>query len=143
MPTKMSEFESFGVWICGHTSKLLIAAVEKGVSPPKSVSMTIFQVYSEIRTSHERLGQITRYASQLPSASLNVSKSDYLRFQLESYFQEIYILKMRIEAFLNLLEKQPILRRNKEIKDTAACSLHVYKIDHPAAGETRTRNEVQ
>jgi hypothetical protein len=111
----MSEFESFGVWICGHTSKLLIPAVEKGVSPPKSLGMTIFQVYSEIHTSHERLGQITRYVGRVPLGSLRVSKLDYLRLQLESYLQETYILKMRIKAFLNLLEKQPPLRRHKEI----------------------------
>ncbi|SRR5713226_4976557 len=111
----MSEFESFGVWICDHTGELLVPAVETGVSLPKSLVMDIFQAYSEIHTSRERLGQITRYASRAPLASLSVSKLDYLRFQIESYFQEAYILKMRIDAFLNLLEKQPLLRRHKEI----------------------------
>ena len=83
----MSHFESFGAWISDYASKVLVPAVKTRVSPPKSLGMKVFQAYMEIHTSCERLRQITRCASQRLPASLNVSKSDYLRFQIESYFR--------------------------------------------------------
>ncbi len=62
--------------------------------------------FDEIVTSYLRLKDIEIYTKRFPYRNTGISALRYLKYHIESYFNEIYIFKLRLEAFLGFLEKR-------------------------------------
>ncbi len=68
------------------------------------IQRKIFIPFTEICSSYEALKNILIYISNYLKVR-GVSKSTYLSYHIENYLNEIYILKGRLENYLNILEK--------------------------------------
>ena len=83
----------------------------------------VFYGYIEIDASVKTLRDIEVYISSFPYRNKNITKPRHLRYHIESYFNEIYILKERLNAYLTVVgrcfkgdQRQPsILKTTKPI----------------------------
>ncbi len=60
----------------------------------------IFANYREVDACVERLSDVSVYIGSYPYRSVELDKNRYLRYHIENYFHEIYILRERLTAFL-------------------------------------------
>lgn len=65
----------------------------------------IFRAVIEIEQAKNALVDISIYIRSFPYKSKKLSRSRYLRYHVENYYNEIYLLKERIKAFANILKK--------------------------------------
>lgn len=65
----------------------------------------IFSRFTEISNAYDQLQNIEIYLRRSPYNSLGVSKVQYLRYNIENYFHNIYVLKERLIAYLNFIIK--------------------------------------
>jgi hypothetical protein len=68
--------------------------------------VTIFQGVVEISESLETLDDIELMVSRFPLRKTRISRERYLRFLVEAYFGEIYILKERLIRYLTRIGRQ-------------------------------------
>ena len=109
----MSHFESFGVWISDYASRVLVPAVKDRVSAAEVIRHEgCLSVHGD---SYKLRTLTTDHALRQSTIASIVECFEVGLFAVPNrvLFSRDLILKMRIEAFLNLLEKQPILRRHK------------------------------
>jgi hypothetical protein len=71
----------------------------------KFIANKIFRPMSEILTSIWLIENIAIYVRTFPHKRQNVSHLSYLRYHVENYLNEIYILQTRLISYLNTLEK--------------------------------------
>ena len=75
------------------------------------------QEFSEINSSIERLDQCLVYLTHFPAKKSfrfhGLSESDWLRYHIEAYLQETYILYTRLTRFLRMVEKVAIASSDK------------------------------
>ena len=69
------------------------------------ISEKLFKPSSEIFANIEALENIAVYARSFPYRRQGISRVDYLKYHIENYLNEIYILKNRLIAFLNLVDR--------------------------------------
>jgi hypothetical protein len=69
----------------------------------------------EIHATLDRLDQILTYLSHYPGnkAFRGRSEADWLRYHIEFYLQEIYVLRERLRRFLKKVEKAAVDARDK------------------------------
>lgn len=69
----------------------------------------IFYGFSEIMNSYESLLDCEVYVKQYPNyqsfGKRKITRVRYLRYHIEKYFEEVYILKVRLEAYTNTVKK--------------------------------------
>jgi hypothetical protein len=65
----------------------------------------IFYRFIEISDSYERLLDIETYLTKFPYGNSRITKTRHLRFIVEAYLQETYILKERLISFLKILSR--------------------------------------
>lgn len=83
----------------------------------------IFQGFLEIDSSVRTLNDIEIYIATFPYRNKPITKPRHLRYHLENYFNEIYLLKERLKAYLTKIGRyykkdnrhQSILRRTRPI----------------------------
>jgi hypothetical protein len=63
------------------------------------------QAVSEIEASYRSLLVAEEYIQQLPSGNTNITRSQHLRYVVETWLNEVYILKERLKRFLQVLEE--------------------------------------
>jgi hypothetical protein len=63
------------------------------------VAAKLFHGFSEIFSSSERLKQIEQYIRRFPCRDTNISRLDYLKYHIENWLNEVYILKERMIAY--------------------------------------------
>ena len=71
----------------------------------KFIANKIFRPMSEIITTIWSIENIAVYVRTFPHKRQNVSRLSYLRYHIENYLNEIYILQTRLISYLNTLEK--------------------------------------
>lgn len=75
------------------------------------------QEFTEINSSIERLNQALVYLTHFPASKdfrfHKLSEADWLRYHIEAYLQETYVLYCRITRFLRKLEKVAIASSDK------------------------------
>ncbi|MBU2617538.1 MAG: hypothetical protein KKI07_02530 [Euryarchaeota archaeon] len=87
-----------------------------GLKGPKSVNRNIppiehfianklFRPLGEILFSVEAIENIAIYARSFPYKRQGVSRATYLKYHVENYLNELYLLKNRLIAYLKLIEK--------------------------------------
>jgi hypothetical protein len=86
-------------------------------SPNERYWLDWFQEFSEIDASMKRLDQALVYLSHYPDARVfrfhKLSEADWIRYHVEGYLQETYILCERLRRFLRKVEKVAIAARDK------------------------------
>jgi hypothetical protein len=65
----------------------------------------IFQGFFEIQSSVSTLDDIEIYISTFPYRNKPITRPRHLRYHLENYFNEIYLLKERLKAYLAKIGK--------------------------------------
>lgn len=78
----------------------LIPKVAPAELPPEErFAVDTFHGFMEIRGTLERLHDIELYVRRFPYRGSRVTRERYLRFHIEAYFHEAYILRERLSAF--------------------------------------------
>ncbi len=65
----------------------------------------LFKPLSELITNMDALENISIYVARFPYSGQKVSRLDYLKYHIENYLNELYILKNRLIAYLTSLER--------------------------------------
>jgi hypothetical protein len=74
------------------------------IPTPKEIYLKrIFDGFSEIHSSYQALTDIEIYINRFPFSATSVTKPRYLRYHVENYFNEMYLLKKRLLAFLTII----------------------------------------
>lgn len=77
-----------------------------------------FREFVEIQASVQRLEQALVYLSHYPASRVfrfhGLSEADWLRYHIEAYIQETYILCERVKRFLRKVEKATIAANDKD-----------------------------
>jgi hypothetical protein len=60
----------------------------------------------EVIKSRDSLRDIEYYIGRFPYRSKRVAKHSYLQFHAEAFFHEVYILQLRLQDYLTLMERQ-------------------------------------
>jgi hypothetical protein len=93
--------------------------VQKGPEPTANERYWLnwFQDFGEVDASLTRLDQALVYLSHYPSSRVfrfhGLSEADWIRYHVEAYLQETYILSERLRRFLKKVEKTAIAARDK------------------------------
>jgi hypothetical protein len=78
---------------------------QKSSRRDKFIANKIFRPMSEIITTIWSIENIAVYVRTFPHKRQKVSHLSYLRYHIENYLNEIYILQTRLISYLNTLEK--------------------------------------
>lgn len=74
--------------------------------------------FNEILQSVATLNDVAIYINSFPFKNKSLRKTRFLRYNIECYFNEIYLFKERLIIFLNVLQKEYRMdKRYKSIKD--------------------------
>lgn len=83
-----------------------------------------FRAWSEIYNSYERLGHAVAFLSHFPRIRVfrihSISEGTWMRYHLEMYLQEEYILFQRLNEFLTKIERTA--KRSKDAKGAGVAS---------------------
>ena len=71
----------------------------------KFIASSVFQPVGEIINTISAIENIEIYIRRFPYAKQGISQLGYLRYHVENYLYEIYILKERLLFYLKILEK--------------------------------------
>jgi len=85
-----------------------LTTVNWKLSPQDIFFGVLFFGFNEIYISFERLKDLEVYISRFPNTKTLISKISYLRFLIENYLNETYLLKERLNIYLKKIEKSYI-----------------------------------
>lgn len=74
--------------------------VQRVLSQTQLFYRRLFSGFNEIWQSHERLIAFEVYVGRFGYSGTSITKSQHLRYSVENYLQEMYILKERVRAYL-------------------------------------------
>jgi hypothetical protein len=69
------------------------------------IANTLMKPFNEIWDSYDHLTHIRDYIRIYPYKKYGISNSTYLRYHIGNYFNNIYILRERLKAYLNKIDK--------------------------------------
>lgn len=76
------------------------------VSSRESFVEKLFLAFAEILQSVESLRNVSIYIRRFPYRNAGVEKTAYLRYHMENYLNELYLLENRIIAFVKITARQ-------------------------------------
>lgn len=77
----------------------------KTISPEEEFFRKIFYGFNEIHESYECLLDLTIYIRRFPYGKTRISKVRHLRSNIEVFLNEVYMLKVRLVAYLRVIER--------------------------------------
>ena len=80
----------------------------------KDLEYIIFTGFNEISSSLENIKLTLSFISIIPPKSKKINRSDYLKYHIHVYLQEIYILKERLNEYATKIQRK-YSKINKEI----------------------------
>ncbi len=83
----------------------------------------LFRGFIEIDSCVHTLHDITVYVGSFPYRNKAITKSRHLRYHIENYFQEVYILKERLAAYSKTIERA--FKKNSRHNDFAKVFKHL------------------
>jgi hypothetical protein len=106
-------------------------AINSTPTPSEEFFIKVFSGFTEILDSTQILEDIVTYIRRIPYSRSGVSRLRYLRFVVEAYLNEVYLLKERLIALLNVLKKayrktsreKEVLRRIQSLFTSVSRSL--------------------
>lgn len=79
------------------------------------IHRSLFKPFSEIASSFESIQNIPIYLSTFPYRKKGVSKFGYLKYHIENYLHETYILEKRLLSYLDILKKKYKNEKNNNL----------------------------
>ena len=79
----------------------------------------VFNGFNEITTSLQSLEDIAFYINRFPFRGKKITPERYLQFHVEAYYSEVYILSLRLNKYLTLLER--IYKKDSRFKEIKKC----------------------
>jgi hypothetical protein len=76
-----------------------LTTIDQKFSPQDIFFGDLFYGFNEIFISFERLKDLEVYISRFPNTKTLIAKIDYLRFLIENYLNEMYLLKERLNKY--------------------------------------------
>jgi len=75
--------------------------------PEKSIFIVnkLFKPFSEILNSIEAIENISVFIRSFPYKKQNISRVHYLKYHIENYLNELYILRNRLISYLKIIER--------------------------------------
>jgi predicted transcriptional regulator with HTH domain len=73
--------------------------------PDEELAQKLLFGFSEILESVDNLHNIAVYVRRFPYTNSGVEKGAYLRYHVENYLQELYILKERLKSYLTAIAR--------------------------------------
>lgn len=80
-------------------------AIKRNLRRDEIYVTRIFRSFTEIVFSAQTLDDISVYINSFPYRNKSITKSRHLRYHIENYFNEIYILRERMKTFFTLIER--------------------------------------
>jgi hypothetical protein len=74
-------------------------------SPSERVPVLLFYSLCEIKTAAQNLSDTEIYIRRFPYRDTPITRIRYLRYIFVNYLNEVYLLKQRLKAFLQLVEE--------------------------------------
>lgn len=106
----------------------------------KDLGYVIFMGFNEISSSLENIRLTLSFISIVPPKSKKINRSDYLKYHIHVYLQEIYILKERLNEYATKLQRK-YSKINKEV-DVKKLMIPLFKlVKITFQGITNTRSE--
>jgi hypothetical protein len=98
-------------------------AVNRQLNAEDCFFRTLWNGFIEIRTSYEALNDFEVFVRRFPFPNSRITKTRYLRFVIEAYLAEAYILKERMVAYLTIVGRlyrghtrhQDVLRQTRPV----------------------------
>jgi len=122
------------------------SALHKGPEPSPNERFWLdwFQEFTEIDSSIRRLNQALVYLSYHPNSRTfrfhGLSEADWLRYHIEAYLQETYILVERLRRFLRKVEKVTIDACDRRGLSLVKTMLEAWKDSFKMLVTTRARH---
>ena len=85
-----------------------LTTVNQKLSPQDIFFSVLFYGFNEIYISFERLKDLEVYISRFPNIKTPIAKINYLRFLIENYLSEVYILRERLNKYLKKIRESYI-----------------------------------
>lgn len=100
----------------------------------------VFYGFLEIETCKERLEDIEIYIGSSPYRNKRLSKIRLLRYHIEGYFHEIYILRERLQAYFKVLGRR--FRKDTRHQSILAVTRPLFTVSRNVLeGITNTRSQ--
>jgi len=79
------------------------------------IANKLFRPYMEIMNSFESIQNIPIYISSFPFTSKGISKNNYLKYHIENYLQELYIMQQRLITYLKVIDRAYLKTERSDI----------------------------
>lgn len=79
--------------------------LERKLAADERFFTKIWQGFLEISGSLKTLQDVEVYIRRFPYSKTSITRHRYLRYHIESHFNEIYILRERLKTFLTIIER--------------------------------------
>ena len=89
--------------------------LKRNLSREENFVTSFFYLFAEIPRIYEFLMDIEVYIGRFPYQNTRIKKINHLRYHIEHYLNEIYIIKTRMLTLLTKLER--MYKKDKRIKD--------------------------
>lgn len=113
MDNLMAGYEKFQAAILGRFREILgemtLAEIEADLAKlwtKHALLGDVFRGFIEIHESYKTLRDIEVYIRRFPYSDTKIQKTRHLRYHIESYLNEMYILKERLEAFAKRMARR-------------------------------------
>ena len=87
--------------------------VARKITPHDIFFSKLMVGFNEIYDSYSSLLDIQVYIDRFPYCKTRVSKTRYIAYHMENYFNEVYILKERLNAYCTINDKLDTQNRKK------------------------------
>lgn len=110
---------------------ILGANISPSVNPkisPKEyfIANKLFRPLSEIINTIEAIENIAIYARSFPYKRQGISQAIYLKYHIENYLNELYLLKNRLISYVKLIDKS--YKRSKRYEQVAKSILPLHSL---------------
>jgi hypothetical protein len=107
-------------------------------SPEHTAVRQLYLEFEEIAASLDSLRNIEIYVRRSPYSDLGIDRVVYLRYHVENYLQELYVLKCRIDAFLTRIARLYKLHADGQKIKRAGTAIRRH-LDETLSGLVKTR----
>lgn len=135
--------ERFNVLVMNAITEDATAAGREDVLPPDPTTRSrdrrprrrpflreMFHGVSELHSSLQQLDTIVVYAQSFPYRNKKITKGAHLRYHFEAYIQEVGMLRMRLHAYITVIER--LYKQDEQLPSIKA----ITEVIRRSSGET-------
>ena len=108
-----------------------------------AIEFKLFNGFSEIKNIIDSLQLIETFIAIDPPKAEGINNSNYLNYHIHNYFQEMYILKERLKAYLKFIQRKYQKKIDNQLLQKMTKSLSALVMDSLSniTGDTGVRNK--